>query len=104
MKRHPPGGPFATNGTPVGGFHRQNFAKQSWGGHNSGKVESINGCTLEEGGRIKGNIITFGTHRRFASLILNRWWGITLKRQHNRTGKVLMGRKAGEISVSPART
>ena len=103
MKRHPPGGPFATNGTPVGGFHRQNFAKQSWGGHNSGKVESINGCTLEEGGRIKGNIITLSTHRRFASLIFNRRWGITLKRQHNRTGKGLMGRKAGEISVSPAR-
>ena len=104
MKRHPPGGPFAANGTPVGGSYRQNFAKHSWGGRNSGKVESINGCTLEEGVRTEGKIIMFGAHRGFTSLILNRWWVIPIKRHHNRISKEWTERKAGEISVSPART
>ena len=54
--------------------------------------------------RTEGKLTTFGAHRGAKSLILNIWWGITIKRHHNRISKEWMGRKAGEISVSPART
>ena len=102
MKRHPPGGPSAANGTPVGGSYRQNFVKHSRGGRNSGKVKSINSCTLEEGVRNEGKIIMFGAHRGFMSLILNRGRAITVKWYRNRIIQEWTGRRAGETSVSPA--
>ena len=103
MKRHPPGGPLAANGTPVGGSYRQYFVKHSRGGRNSGKVKSINSCTLEEGVRNEGKITMFVTHRGYTSLLLIRERAITVKWYCNRISQEWKGRRDGETSVSPAR-
>ena len=104
MKRHPPGGPLAANGTPVGGSYRQYFVKHSRGGRNSGKVKSINSCTLGEGVRNEGKIHMFGAHQRELSLILNRWGSIMVGWYCNRICQEWTGKRVGETSVLPAGT